>query len=381
MHLFVSLFIALILLPGHMAFVIASHNWWYGRLTGRRVTDFVQLVHLAILMVLPVYLVPQAWACIPFGNFLGPVYSGAAAFGWLMLVWATVIRKMTREPAEVVRKGSEILNPAFRLGYPGQGLGLRGWLAKLPGNEVLRPVIELSEIHSTEFPSNWDGLKILHLSDLHFRGTPTREWFQVVLADCARYEPDLIVLTGDIVDGLEYHQWIGGTLGRFPQRILRIGILGNHDTWYEPRELVKKLQRHKYQMVGGREKVVILNGTQVRFVGSERPWRGSVPVFQADDPELFTIALCHSPDEAKWAAQAGAKLIFAGHVHGGQIRLPVVGPIIMPSRHGRRYDKGWFRVGKALMHVSSGLGGSQPVRWGCPPVASLITLRHGDLAE
>jgi predicted MPP superfamily phosphohydrolase len=85
--------------------------------------------------------------------------------------------------------------------------------------------------------------------------------------------------------------------------------------------------------------------------------------------------LCHSPDEAIWAAQNGAQLIFSGHVHGGQIRIPLIGPVIMPSRYGRRFDSGWFRIGKSLLHVSCGLGGSQPVRWCCPPEVTMITLK------
>ena len=381
MNPLLSILVGVALLPGHATLVIASHNWWYGRLIGRRITDFVQVIHLVFLLLFSVYLFPRQWPFLPWGMYWGPFYLAAAFLGLVMLVWTTILRNLRREPPEIVRKGIEILTPSGQLGYPGQGIGLRGLLAKLPGNEVLRPVIEFSEIHSAIFPSEWDGLKILHLSDLHFRGTPTREWFQVVLKDCARHEPDLIVLTGDIVDGLDFHHWVGGTLGRFSKKIHRVGILGNHDTWYEPRQLLKILQAHDYQMVGGREKVMLLKGVPVRFVGSERPWRGGVPDFHGDHPEMFTIALCHSPDEASWAANSGAKLIFAGHVHGGQVRMPFVGPIIMPSRHGRHFDKGWFRVGDSLMHVSSGLGGSQPIRWRCPPEVSLITLRLPKIIE
>lgn len=377
MNPYLCTLLLVVLFPGHATLVIASHNWCYGRLIGRRVTDFVQLLHLALLLLLPVYFLPHLWAFLPGGDLMGKTYIGAAIFGWVVLVLVTVSRNLRKEPPEVIRRGQEILSPAVRLGYSGGGRGMRGWLANLSGNEVLKPLINFTELHVVNLPSGLDGLKILHLSDLHFRGTPTREWFRVVLADCARHDPDLIVLTGDIVDGLEYHRWVGGTLGRFSSKTVRIGILGNHDTWFEPGELLKTLQRHDFQMVGGREKVMPLKNVPVRFLGSERPWRKSTFPAQAVETGVFTIALCHSPDEVNWAIGAGANLVFAGHVHGGQVRLPIVGPIIMPSRHGRRYDKGWFKVGKGLMHVSCGLGASQPVRWGCPPEAALITLKVG----
>lgn len=375
MNLTLSILAAVALLPGHAALLVASHNWWYGTLKGRWVTDFSHVVHGLLLTALPVYLVPFMWPVLPWGDIAGPACTIFAILGWVLLVMATTRRVLKRGLPEVGKAQREVLNPGDRLGYSGQGRGFRGWMASIPGNEVLRPEIRLSVVELTDLPLEWDGLKILHLSDLHFSGTPTREWFQVVLAECSRHGPDMVVLTGDIVEGLPYHSWIGGTLGRLPSKAIRVGILGNHDVWNEPGELVKELTRHGFNMVGNRETVLVIRGRPMRFVGNEFPWRGSRHFGNTNGTGLFTVALCHTPDEAEWAAAWGASLIFAGHVHGGQVRLPIIGPVIIPSRHGRKYDMGWFRIGKSLLHVSSGLGQCHPLRWGCPPAADLITLR------
>ncbi|MBM4095583.1 MAG: hypothetical protein FJ261_02280 [Planctomycetes bacterium] len=375
MNIALSILVALLLFPGHATVTVACHNWWYGRLVGRRMTDVVQLAHLFWLFTLTAYLCPSLWAVLPMGETVGPIQIGLACIGWVLLVAVTIARRFHQRPQEVSDYARTRISPVLRPGRLDHGGGWRGRVAKWPGNEVLYPSLTTSVVQLPDLPPSWDGLKVLHISDLHFRETPTREWFRAVIFECSRLHPDLVLLTGDTVDGLAYHQWVGGTLGRFPEKTVRVGILGNHDMWYKPDMLEKALRRHRYHMVGGREKIIRIKGVDTRFIGNERPWRGRHTSGAGLGSADFTIALCHSPDQAAWAAQAGAKLIFAGHVHGGQIRLPLIGPVIMPSRHGRRFDHGWFRVGKSLLHVTCGLGSSQPLRWGCPPEVALIILK------
>jgi predicted MPP superfamily phosphohydrolase len=67
--------------------------------------------------------------------------------------------------------------------------------------------------------------------------------------------------------------------------------------------------------------------------------------------------------------------MLAGHVHGGQIRLPFVGPLFVPSRYSRRFDSGTFYRAPTLMHVTRGLAGREPLRFSCPPEVVRIILR------
>lgn len=73
--------------------------------------------------------------------------------------------------------------------------------------------------------------------------------------------------------------------------------------------------------------------------------------------------------------------MLSGHVHGGQIRLPLFGSVLLPSRHGRRYDAGTFEVPPTTLHVSRGVSGEHPVRYGCLPEVTLLTLRTTALGE
>lgn len=362
-------------LAGHATLIVACHNWWYGRLIGRRLTDAVQLVHLALLVLMPILWVPILWDQYPFVQLIGQYYSHLSLAGFGLIIFVTIVRYLRIVPSEVVCLGWEHLNPQSYLGYTGSGPGWRGRLAMIPGNDVLHPVLRRYELNLCSLDPLLNGLKILHISDLHFGKTPTREWYQAVMRMCRMESPDLVLFTGDLVDGLAQHDWIPSTLGHLSASSTSVGILGNHDTWYEPKMIERRLRNIGFQMVGGSVIQIQVRGKPICVMGNELPWRGSRPMVPEEFKNQFLIALCHSPDEAIWAAQNGAQLIFSGHVHGGQIRIPLIGPVIMPSRYGRRFDSGWFRIGKSLLHVSCGLGGSQPVRWRCPPEVTMITLR------
>jgi len=96
-------------------------------------------------------------------------------------------------------------------------------------------------------------------------------------------------------------------------------------------------------------------------------------------PDRFGIALTHSPDAAPELAALGWDLIVAGHTHGGQVRLPLVGALVTNSHLPRRLASGLFRLGPAVVHVSPGLGTSRyaPFRFLCRPEATLLELGPG----
>ena len=88
------------------------------------------------------------------------------------------------------------------------------------------------------------------------------------------------------------------------------------------------------------------------------------------------LLLSHTPDNHPRAVRAGVDVMLAGHNHGGQICLPVIGPIYAPSTHGVRHAGGTYREGDMLLHVSRGLAGKQPVRSGARPEITRITLQR-----
>ena len=96
--------------------------------------------------------------------------------------------------------------------------------------------------------------------------------------------------------------------------------------------------------------------------------------FVAWPAAAFRLCLSHTPDNINWARQRSVDLMLAGHVHGGQIRLPLIGSIFCPSRYSRRYDCGTFFEAPTVMHVSRGLAGQHPLRYGCRPEVTRLIL-------
>ena len=85
-----------------------------------------------------------------------------------------------------------------------------------------------------------------------------------------------------------------------------------------------------------------VRGEPLVAIGQEWPWFRPAPDLSACPPGPFRLCLSHTPDNIRWARRAGVDLMLSGHVHGGQVRLPVFGSMLVPSRYGRRYDCGVF---------------------------------------
>jgi hypothetical protein len=96
------------------------------------------------------------------------------------------------------------------------------------------------------------------------------------------------------------------------------------------------------------------DGPSVIITGTDAPWGGNAPVFESDAD--VRIVLSHTPDNIYDLSRRGATAVFSGHYYGGQLRLPVIGALVIPSRYGRRFDRGRFHVDGTNLVVSSGVG-------------------------
>jgi len=151
----------------------------------------------------------------------------------------------------------------------------------------------------------------------------------------------------------------------------------------DPDDIRRRLVALGWVDLGGRTRQVRWREELVSLAGNECPWFGPPPRWEeapSRTSELsrsseFRVALLHTPDQIGWARRNGVDLALAGHTHGGQIRLPLVGALVAPSLHGVKYAGGTFAEGATVMHVSRGVSGLEPVRWNCPPEITRLTLR------
>ncbi len=250
-------------------------------------------------------------------------------------------------------------------------------MARLPLNEQTTVDLNRKMFAHPGLPPEFSGLRILHLSDWHFEGTITREYFEQVSEIAAREVVDLVVFTGDLLDKLSCLDWLPSTLGHFSAPLGCWFILGNHD-WYLDADAV----RHQLALLGWKDATsgihsVPFGGGTLLIAGDETPWIGQAPAFpqrnsgENADPE-FRILLSHTPDNIARARLQEVDLMLSGHNHGGQVVLPLIGPVYSPSRFGCRYSGGPFWQPPVLLHVSRGLSGRHPLRWRCHPEITVL---------
>jgi predicted MPP superfamily phosphohydrolase len=190
---------------------------------------------------------------------------------------------------------------------------------------------------------------------------------------------DLVVVTGDLVDKRECIPWIPAVLGKLESRYGNFCVLGNHDLRVgDLAPLRAAIAEAGFVDLGGAWRVLTIHGVQVALAGNELPWLAPAAEM-ADCPVRAStgglrILLSHSPDQLEWARRHDFDLVLAGHTHGGQIRFPLIGPIIAPSRFGGRYACGVFDEPPTVMHVSRGVSSMFPIRLRCPPELAKLTL-------
>lgn len=304
----------------------------------------------------------------------------SAAIGVFVVVrWAYLSRR--RHASGLLDSSFEVVDVAQRVGRPPIGRGLRSWLAHVPGNEVFHLEVNRKELAVLDLPPALDGLSIAHLSDLHYYHAVDRSFFDEVVRITNRLEPELVAITGDLVDGADCIEWIGPTLGQLVAPYGVYAILGNHDLHtHRVREIREAVAAAGLEDMGGRWLIRTMRDWPVIVAGNELPWLPPAADVehcpcQVAGRRPLRLLLAHSPDQFAWARRFGFQVMLAGHTHGGQIQVPIVGPIVAPSRHGVRFASGTFFEPPTVMHVSRGVSAVDPIRLRCRPELTQIVLR------
>jgi predicted MPP superfamily phosphohydrolase len=257
--------------------------------------------------------------------------------------------------------------------------GIPTWLGKLPGNEVLNVCVQHRTIIIPRLTHSSEPLRIAQLTDLHMSGRLTRPYFERVVEETNALNPDFVAITGDIVERQQCIDWLPQTLGRLKAPAGVYFVLGNHDLHVDVNRLKAALSDLGLIHLGADCRELTIRGMPVVLGGNERPWFKTASNFGTcqthDESGLpLRILLAHSPDEFGWAQAQSVDLMLAGHLHGGQVRVPMFGAIFSPSLRGVRYASGVFSAAGTVMHVSSGTGSLTPLRYYCAPEISLLTL-------
>jgi hypothetical protein len=249
-------------------------------------------------------------------------------------------------------------------------------------------------------PDGPDALDVLHLSDLHFvrrDGKKTRFLASLPAAD-------VTVVTGDFLAEPEAVETTIVALEPVRGRLASWFVLGSND-YFAPRpmnyaryfrrhrrhraarrgrsaDLIAQLERDGWTDLTNTKRETELDGLAIELLGLDDAhlrWHDLRIAPRTTD--RFGVAVMHSPDSAPESASLGYDLLVAGHTHGGQVRLPLVGALVTNCSMPRGLASGLFRMGAAALHTSPGLGTSKyaPFRFCCRPEATLLRLRRRPL--
>jgi predicted MPP superfamily phosphohydrolase len=288
----------------------------------------------------------------------------------------TARRALRPRPAAVVSETTVTIDVAKELGSPPFGDGESLHMAKLPFNDIFRVDFTTLTLALPDVPASWDGLTLLQISDLHFYRTPAREFYDCVVRRClAEGAPDLLLITGDVIDDDSLIAWIEPVLKPLIDSSPAFAVLGNHDWWQDFAGVRAELRRLGVHVVSNAWEQIEIRGEKLTVVGHEGPWFHPGPDLSACPAAGFRLLLSHTPDNIRWAKRNGVSLMLSGHVHGGQVRIPLMGSIFVPSKFSRRYDMGTFYEAPTLLHVGRGLSGKEPLRFHCRPQVTRIVLK------
>jgi len=249
--------------------------------------------------------------------------------------------------------------------------------------------VELNRVGITirSLPQALDGFTIAHLSDLHRHAPVSLRYIEKCLALGVSVEPDLMVITGDFVSkNANYMPPLGRSLNRITRSVPVYAVLGNHDYWTDVGVVRAELQSAGVQLLVNQSTVIEKEGERLTLVGLDDLWEGKTDIpgtIAAAPASVARVVLMHNPDAIEDVASYGVDLVLCGHTHGGQVALPFVGPLVVPSKFGRRFARGLYRVKETQMYVNKGVGLIRPaVRFMTrPEVAAIVLTRPKPAAE
>ncbi|MDY6226924.1 MAG: metallophosphoesterase [Clostridium sp.] len=251
-------------------------------------------------------------------------------------------------------------------------------------------VISSFNYSSYEVQKDFDNFNIVQISDLHNKVFGKEQ--DPLLKKVKSLSPDIIVITGDLVDRRRYNL---ENAMYFIDKAIKIApiyyVSGNHEAWsYKYSEVRNKLIKAGVHIIDDERIAIKKNNSIINILGLSDPaFVTSIYLNETDTSKIeenllnwaslesFKILLSHRPELFHLYSSSNMDIVFSGHVHGGQIRIPFIGGLIAPNQgFFPKYTSGSYNSDKTTMFVSRGLGNSLfPIRIFNRPEIISVTLK------
>ena len=343
----------------------------------------VKLIVAVLLLLASQY---HSWSRLSSGSVFAPEFPRAVviAFNWafgaiLLLAILQMLVDLATLATMLVRRGA-VVPDAVRYATA----GLAAVLAAIGvANAIRVPAVKDVEVTIRDLPPQFDGYRVLQLTDLHISRLFPARWASAVVDRANASGVDLIVVTGDFIDGsVAMRERDVAPLAKLRAPDGVYAIPGNHEYFFDYAAWMQHLSGLGIRMLPNANRVLERQGERLAIVGVTDL---SAPGAGQAGPDLATamrgvpagvpvVLLDHQPRNARYGAERGVALQLSGHTHGGMIR----GLDRIVARANNGYVSGRYRVGDMTLYVSNGTGlwPGFALRLGTPSEMTRITLRR-----
>lgn len=296
----------------------------------------------------------------------------AAGIGLYWIADRIIVMQTRRVPPQVDVVDSHVI--ALRRGhihYPLlRRLGLHNDVYDLEVNEF--------KIAVPALPREFQNYRIAFLSDLHVASFMQQRLYATCLDVIRGHGVDAVILGGDFVTWAKDIRVMAEVLtDGLAARDGSFAVLGNHDYWADADAVIAALTHRGVRFVHNRSVAIRRGDAELHIAGIEEVYRGNPDVdgtLSAIPVDVPRIVVSHHPDIIDKIGDQRIDLLLCGHTHGGQIRAPFFGALLVPAWHEAKYDQGFFQVRNTLMYVGRGVGAVPPVRVLCRPEVPIFDL-------
>lgn len=224
-------------------------------------------------------------------------------------------------------------------------------------------VIRESAVINETLPENFNGFKIVHFSDLHYKTTIFEDEVKTLVNSINELNPDIVTFTGDLVDKFQDLDEndidvLSRELNRIDANIGKFAIKGNHD--YASLYFDAIMEQTDFTVMNNSSELIYYNGnTPIYLVGLDDSLEGNIDYSIINNEQnYYSILMVHEPDVFDDIKDKGFDLMLSGHSHNGQVRIPLIGALVKVNGAKKYYDSHYI-INNCEMFISGGLGTSK----------------------
>lgn len=240
-------------------------------------------------------------------------------------------------------------------------------------------IVNEYKIENKNIPKSFDGIKIVHFSDVHYGTTVNNKYLNKIVDLINKQKPDIVVFTGDFFDERKNISEkeisnINNTLSKINSNLGNYAVNGNHDIKYI--EKFEKVMNNNFIVLNNEEKLLYYKDSIPISIVGFTDARETETNYEILDNNInyYRIILIHEPDEYNKIKDYNFNVIMSGHSHGGQVRVPLIGKVYTPDGSKKYYDN-YYKFNDKEMFISYGIGTSLfDIRFNCTPSINLYRL-------